>query len=183
MLPLNSDCRPPKKLPTIEREPHGDSATIPRFRVTVWAGSANAPVDHRSLHHVSSGTARCGRGASVDRAAHRWAVVSARDHASPDSDIPYRVARTGSSTRICLPSGPATIALRKSHAGRPKRCNQRVEIVRLEHQPVPSARPGEPSRPRGRAKPSLPGPESHNVRSPRPTMANGGPSSLDQLET
>src|SRR6185295_15125184 len=44
MLPPNSDCNPPKKLPTIERERTVMPRTIPRFLVTVCPGNENAPV-------------------------------------------------------------------------------------------------------------------------------------------
>src|SRR5258708_386344 len=89
MLPPNSDCRPPKKLPTIERERTVIPRTIPRFGVTVWPGSANAPVIIDCCITASSDYRYAGAPASIPR--RTWAVATTRSCVAGLEQF-YRVA-------------------------------------------------------------------------------------------
>src|SRR6266403_964443 len=54
MLPPNSDCRPPKKLPTMERERTVMPRTTPRLRTILKPGSVRAVVTMASCMFLSA---------------------------------------------------------------------------------------------------------------------------------
>src|SRR6266513_745045 len=55
MLPPNSDCRPPKRFPTMERERTVIPRTTPRLRTTLKPGSVRAVVTMASCMFLSGG--------------------------------------------------------------------------------------------------------------------------------
>ena len=109
------------------------------------------------------------------RARRREAPTAARPRLSRRRLEQLDRVAGGSSSRICLPPTPVTMSLRKRRPASRSVVDGRVEVVDLEHEPVPAARLG--LVPSGIACPPPPAPLgalSASRRSPRVSIANVG---------